>query len=86
MAWTHVRAKIANAIRHHRRTQATPRVAGRKTPNAVGAGRGQAFGFVLALIAFGGAIALSVIGMPNLGAKFLSPPVLALIAAFVVGR
>ena len=49
-------------------------------------GRNQVFGFVLALIAFGGAIALTVLGMPDVGAMFLSAPVVALIFAFVVRR
>jgi hypothetical protein len=80
--------KIADLL--HRTAQATPRVASRKTPTEVDTGsglrgRGQVFGFVLALIAFGNAIVLAGLGMPNVGAMFLSPPVLALIFAFVVG-
>lgn len=72
-----------------RTARTTPRVEGRKSPTEVGAtsglrGRNQVFGFVLALIAFGGAIVLTGLGMPNIGAMFLSPPVLALIFAFVV--
>jgi hypothetical protein len=71
--------------------QATSDAADRTTSSEVRSGRdltgrNQVFGFVLALIAFGGAIALTVLGMPDVGALFLSAPVVALIFAFVVRR
>ncbi len=70
--------------------RATSDAAGRRTSSKVSSGdltgRNQVFGFVLALIAFGGAIALTVLGMPDVGAMFLSTPVVAVIFAFVVRR
>ena len=76
------RTRSAKAIRHHsgRRTSTDVRSESDLT------GRNRVLGFTLALVAFGGAIALTVLGAPDVGALFLSAPVMALIFAFVVRR
>lgn len=76
------RTRPAKAIRKH---------PGRRTSTEVYSGsdltgHNRVLGFVLALIAFGGAIVLTVLGAPEVGALFLSAPVMALIFAFVVRR
>jgi hypothetical protein len=65
---------------------AAPRTSSKVDSGSDHTGRNQVFGFVLAFIAFGGAITLTVLGMPDVGAMFLSTPVVALIFAFVVRR
>jgi hypothetical protein len=66
--------------------EAAPKTSSKVHSGSDHTGRNQVFGFVLTLIAFGGAIALTVLGMPDVGAMFLSTPVVALIFAFVVRR